>query len=119
MTMESEISQWVIQVLRGCDFEATVEAAGAGDQMARRIMLAFIEWDRAVSETTTPPSCFSCEALIIQRDNFGGIGLACRELESVAGAFCIECEPKGFAVLSRDFGSRMAEGLGLEIVTLQ
>jgi hypothetical protein len=116
--MESEISQWVIQVLRGCDFEATLEAADAGDQMARRIMLAFMEWDRVVKETANPPCCFSCEALVTEQVNFGGIGLACRERECVAGAFCTECQPKGFAVLSRDFGARMAEGLGLEIVTL-
>jgi nitrate/TMAO reductase-like tetraheme cytochrome c subunit len=113
------MTRWALQVVRGCDFDATIKAADDGDQEARVFMLAFAEWDRAVRESEAEPGCFSCHAVVTPQ-NFGGLGFA-REIEAqtgLTGAFCLSCQRKGFHTLADEFSEQLAEGLELEMVSL-
>jgi hypothetical protein len=67
-----------IQVVRGCDFKATLKAADEGDVDAQRFMIAFGEWNKRAKNAS--PGCFSCSVLI-EPENFGGLAFLRQDAE--------------------------------------
>jgi hypothetical protein len=117
---ETNITKWTINVVRGCDFEATQEAAEAGDKKAQEFLLAFAYWDKSLRHSDASASCFSCAEMVTPK-NFGGIGVARQTTggDAYVGAFCSQCQSKGFDILAFDFSDWLSELTGTQMVALQ
>ena len=114
--------RYAITVVRGCDFDRTLKAAADGDEKAQDFCLALLEWNTQVSQSEAKPACFSCDE-IITRNNFGGLGFAkptsSDNETATTGAFCLQCQRKGWEKLVNEFSERMADALGVVMAPLQ
>ena len=120
-----------IQVIRQQDFEQTARAADEGQEAAREFILAFIHWNKMVTEeieegSSLRPKCFSCSTRIKhiselpkgKGGNFGGMAFGklsddAGEVEGYACPFCYKCQLKGWEKLKWEFAKVMEKDLGL------
>jgi hypothetical protein len=109
-----------VQVIRACDFDATLEAAKHGDREAQRFMLGFLGWSQRVDteESDWSSGCLACGTRV-GPENLGGLAVMTsldpsKASSGISAAFCTRCVAEGPKALSRLLKEGLTASVGAE-----